>query len=666
MRYALLAVLFATPLLCDLPPEVSFAGGSVVPVQLWPGDVAQIYEPNVPTGNGTYNHEPTAATALTNAGVWGHDEGPSIALADGRVLWYWGDSVTAYEQTGVAACGIGSGNWCAYQLQTCTSNGSTQSCLGADTVSYAPAGGVAAGKLYKCTNISDWDNALIAGTGFTPDYTNCSQMQYITTHGGDGIPKAGFTFEDSSLDSTHPLATGEDLLLGHTATGLFAVPDSVDSAKERLYVNYQVKSQVNAGFNFRTESILLRSSNYTGDITGSVMPKLGRYYTFSQPPIIPQGTVRIDNTTNTVTSCSGSKFGTRAQGWDKSYYWQALLIEDPAGNPATYTVTGVSSDTALTIDRAVPNDPVNDCSDSLNFDMIPNQDHDTGKFIFVAPELLDTSVVQGFGSGAMPWLPANTKALCFWGSSFYYRNSNVYLACAQGDDATMSASSAAYYPGFGLSVLHYFTGFDVSGNPVWEDVAGGTVPAEVDAVPLLTSWTHQGSNPGAPCIAEQSVRWIPALKRFLMTYGSFNCGGLWYRTATAPWGPWSAEVQFFPNSPSAGWQQRLIYFDKTDNPYDFNTRPLVAILDPSSGQPINGNGSTTDPFGKVGNPYGAYQYPGSTSHENTDGSGTVTVLMNMSGFNPYVTWQLAAKFYKTTGAALSGTVKITPLTKISH
>ena len=551
MRYALFAVLFATPSLCDLPPEVSFAGGSVVPVQLWPGDVAQIYEPNVPPGNSTYNHESTAATALTSAGVWGHDEGPSVALADGRVLWYWGDSVTAYQSSTIQFCSQGSGNWCAYQLQTCVSNNVPETCLGADTVSYAPAGGVAAGKLYKCTNISDWDKALIAGTSFTPDYSNCSQMQYISTHSGDGVPKAGFTFEDSSLDSTHPLVAGEDLLLGHTATGLFAVADSADSLKERLYVNYQVMSQNNASFNFRTESILLRSSNYTGDITSAVMPKLGRYYTFSEPPKIPMGTVKVDNATLTVSWCSGDQFGTGAQGWDKSYYWQTLLIEDPMGGTETYSVSNVTGGVngTLTIDKTVPNNPANDClhGNALNFDMIPNQDHDTGKFIFVAPELLDTSVVQGFGSGAMPWLPANTKALCFWGSSFYYRNSNVYLACAQGDDATMSASSAGYYPGFGLSVLHYLTGFDATGKPVWEDVAGGTVPAEADAVPLLTSWRHQGSSNGGPCIAEQSVRWIPALKRFLMTYGSFNCGGLWYRTATAPWGPWSAEVQFFPN-----------------------------------------------------------------------------------------------------------------------
>ncbi len=97
---------------------------------------------------------------------------------------------------------------------------------------------------------------------------------------------------------------------------------------------------------------------------------------------------------------------------------------------------------------------------------------------------------------------------------------------------------------------------------------------------------------------------------------------------------------------------------------DFNTSSWVPLYDLVTGNPVNNSMSSLPPFDQRGNPYGPYLYPGATDLLNTDGSGTVTVLMNMSGFNPYVTWQLAARFYVPTGVSLSGTVKITPSVKI--
>ena len=166
---------------------------------------------------------------------------------------------------------------------------------------------------------------------------------------------------------------------------------------------------------------------------------------------------------------------------------------------------------------------------------------------------------------------------------------------------------------------------------------------------------------GAPCIGEHSVRWIAPLHRFLLTYGSAECGGLYYRTATAPWGPWSAETRFFPNNPGYGWTQRIIYAPGAVGTPDFNVASSVPLYR-TNGLVLNQPGTQEAPFAGHGNPYGPYLYPGSTALANSDG--TVTVLMNLSGFNPYVTWQLAAKFYQPTGVSLSGTVKITPSVKI--
>ncbi len=317
----------------------------------------------------------------------------------------------------------------------------------------------------------------------------------------------------------------------------------------------------------------------------------------------------------------------------------------------TYPVTSVAMDLmSLTIKGNVPS-PMPNCVSPLTFDVVPNQDASTGKFIFASPELISAATISARNLGPlMPWLTTGDPALCFWGSSFYYRNSNVYLGCMDGTDANVQS---------GISAMNYFTGYDASGRPQW------ATNAEARAVPLLSSWTHNTtSSPQTPCVGELSVRWIQPLSRFLLTYGSYNCGGLWYRSAQTPWGPWSAEFQFFPNGYKSGWEQRLIYFNGTYNPVNFNQDPSVFLTDPGTGGTINTESPHQPPYSQVGNAYGPYQFPGALAHDNGDGS--VGVLMNMSGFNPYVSWQMQAKFYKPSGVGVSGHVVFQPKIEISH
>lgn len=84
----------------DVPVDIVFVSNSAIPQELYPGDVEQIYEINAQSGT-SYNSQSTQVNALTNAGVWGHDEGPSLVLEDtvniGDILWYWGDTVTAFQ-----------------------------------------------------------------------------------------------------------------------------------------------------------------------------------------------------------------------------------------------------------------------------------------------------------------------------------------------------------------------------------------------------------------------------------------------------------------------------------------------------------------------------------------------------------------------------------------
>ena len=184
---------------------------------------------------------------------------------------------------------------------------------------------------------------------------------------------------------------------------------------------------------------------------------------------------------------------------------------------------------------------------------------------------------------------------------------------------------------------------------------------------MLSSWSHSG--PGsAPCAGEISVRWISYLNRFLLTYGSQSCGGLWYRTAAAPWGPWSAETQFFPDVPNQGWQQRLMWVSglPVADPYDFNQQSVVKLCDPtqSTTSCVAINTESVGPYNQSGNPYGPYLYPGSLAKDN--GDGTVSAFMNVSGFNFYGTWSLGAKFYKAGSVGLAGRVSLTPKVSISH
>ncbi len=170
---------------------------------------------------------------------------------------------------------------------------------------------------------------------------------------------------------------------------------------------------------------------------------------------------------------------------------------------------------------------------------------------------------------------------------------------------------------------------------------------------------------GAPCAGELSVRWIPPLERFLMTYGSFECGGLWYRTSPTPWGPWTVESQLFWSAPNYGWEQALVYLELSFNPKIFNLEPAAELCDPvlgSSCQPINKEQGLA-PYDHSGNAFAPYQYPGSTAVD--DGDGTVTVFMNLSGYNPYVTWQLGARFIKHPSVRITPGVRVAAGVQIS-
>ena len=645
----------------DVPNNLVAVGQNAVPQQLFPGDYEQIYEINSSGSAKYHSSNSTRPLALTNYGVWGQDEGPSVQLpgVDGRVIWYWGDTVTAYQISFLGThCAVGAAppGWCAYQNST-NCNGTAGGCLGVDTVSFISQADAA--NVPKCTHLLGWDNSLISGG--TPVSGTCPTMEYIVDtvhHGaGSGIPTAGFTYEQiPAKGTTGGLVSGEDMLAGHTATGVFTLTDTL--GVNRLYTVYTVSSLTSSGGNngyaFRTESVLLRTPASTTAINSTAMPYLNRIAPFSQAPTsIPAGTATaVDNggtpPTSTLTACSGTTFD---PNWAHQSSWQGILI---AGK--LYPGTAPASTTTLTLQGDVA---ISSCA---GFNAVPNPDTSTGKFMFASPQLVTQTMISNLGVGSLlPSALQSTNLICFWGSGFYYRNTNVYFGCMAADDAT--ASTAAYTAGSGLNVMWYVTGLDPhTGAPTW--TSGTVAGAEAAAVPLLSSWgsinTFTGAN--SPCVGEQSVRWIGALNRFVMAYGNENCGGLWYRTASVPWGPWSAATLFFSNSTAVNpWEERLIGVSGS-GPRNFNAQTNVLMKDGNSATTINTE--SLEPYKSSGNPYGPYLLPDLSNGDN--GDGTVTVFMNVSGFNFYGAWQLGLRLYKAPAVGVSPGVKIAPGVLISH
>ena len=183
--------------------------------------------------------------------------------------------------------------------------------------------------LQTCSYLADLDSALLLAGIPLPSYSgsHCPTIQYLLRGTQqDEVPKAAFTYEalaqipasqcPGGLNSAGTLCAGEDMLLGHTATGLFTLPDDSNPNVHYLYVLYQVTTQNDAGFNFRTESILLRS---TADVSvaPTSMPTLSRLYTFSQATI-PTGVVTVSSARGRYLGLGFQVFrqaGRRRRGW---------------------------------------------------------------------------------------------------------------------------------------------------------------------------------------------------------------------------------------------------------------------------------------------------------------------------------------------------------------
>ena len=566
------------------PSDAYIVPNSAVPLQQWTGDLSQMYSA------GRYFSYRTNAQSQTNYGVWGQGAGTAAQFPDGRLFFFFGDTVTAYKGS--------DGNWYDYQRNNCGESG-RGTCIGVDTIGFIPN----AGNLSQCNYLSEVDSALQAGQTPTTSYGACPAIQYLvdpshvpTTQ----IPRAAWT-QDSSVTG---LVGEEGVLADRVPTGAFVVNNT-------LYTIYEAitRKPHTQGLKYDVESMLLRANQPTTSITGETPITWTRLYPWSSANL-PTGYCRTVYGSATVTAAQG----TFSSQWvNNPRVWQSIEIDG-----VVYQIQGVSTDgSSMTLTGPVTNSSDN----SAVFNVLPAQNSQPGKFASSAPFLLglDTMNATGIESQLPGPLKGLNSVLFVIGSGYFWRSSNVFLMAM--DPAKIDGSSNNV--GKGVADAWYLTSGNTGGGVLW---AQGD---ETNAVPLMTSWQHRGTSPNTPCVGELSVQWVPLLNRFVMTYGQANCGGIYARTSKTPWGPWSFETQVFSNSANQGWEGKLVYGPNSGGP-DFNSLPL--IYDGSQpccvGMPTIG----ISPWGQPGNPFAPFMLPAQTDN----GDGSVQMYMNLSTFDPYV------------------------------
>jgi hypothetical protein len=188
-------------------------------------------------------------------------------------------------------------------------------------------------------------------------------------------------------------------------------------------------------------------------------------------------------------------------------------------------------------------------------------------------------------------------------------------------------------------------------------------------------------------IGKPDVKWHSLLKRYLLTYGSSEVGGIQIRTSETPWGPWSNEVLLLANSSNLNtWAGKLI--STSGNGFNFSTpnNAPVTCAGCLGGIATQQSYESTSPNTLVtpsSNPFlqnsgvveFGVQYPSATDVDN--GDGTVTVFGRMGLLNPYTvvdtTWAMtkplppftlssapAALTIAAAGGGANATITITP------
>jgi hypothetical protein len=659
MRLRIAVVLLACPLLFagDTDDPVKPVN-TATPQQQLAGDLFQILSSNYQSGNSAYG-QPTNILAQTNAGVWGMDEGPCTLLPDNRIFCIYGDTITTFWDTGRT-------QWDDYQFwQICPSNGGISGgsgdCLGLKAMSLIPAVSGNPADPSGCNAIAGVDAGLTAGSSPNISYTNCWTPAYITNSSHMAGSQPAMASQSVSGLGVDADGMSEVILPGHTASAALVVNGN-------LYLEWNVTkegtSAVGINGSYHMESIRMKCGP-TSEITGVMSTELpcAKTYVLSQAPMLISGKATVTNGSGTVTQKSGDTFSsymTTAAGGGTGTY-QLIFVD--ATNQQEYRITGFADPTHITISPAYAG-----ASGAIDWNVMQHQQTNIGKFA--------DSTTSVFTVAGLPWasqlpsaLQSATTVLCTWGSSWAWRQSNLYLMCM--DAANIDTATYTYDPARvngssgGLQQGYYLTGLDSNGVPSW------TPGAENLALPLLTTWTHTVSSkfvspdPDGDVsfnIGKPSVRYSPGLQRFVLTYGEAVTQGLQVRTSLTPWGPWSVEEMMLPSSGAGSWDSKMV--SPATGGYRFNlTLPHnapVACAGCTDSVATNVMYEATNPAVQVsasdfptiddgGNWYAPYQYP----VEHNFNNGMVGLYFHASAFNPYVPFDFSVMMNQSPPFGLS-------------
>jgi uncharacterized membrane protein len=621
---------------------------TATPQQQLGGDLFQILNSNYQSGAAAYG-QPNNVLGQTDAGVWGMDEGPCTLFPDNRIFCIYGDTRTTFWD-------VNRNQWDNYEvLDVCQDNGNisggNEGCSGLKAMSLISATDGNPADPTGCNAIAGVDAGLTAGQTPTIDYSGCWTPVYITNSSHLAGSQPAMASQTVSGLSTDADGIHEGILAGH-------VPNTAFLVGGNLYIQWDVTREglmPIGSSGYEMESILMNCGP-TSAITSVLSAELScsKSYVWSQAPMLVQGTASVVYGSSTVTATSGNfaSYMTTAAGGGTGAY---QLIWTDTNNQQEYTITGYTDSTHITISPAYMGG-----SGSVGWNVMQHQETNIGKFV--------ASTSSVFATAGLPWLsqlPAAlqsaTNIVCTWGSSWAWRQSNLYLMCMNA--ANIDSATYTYDPARvngtsgGLQQAYYLTGLS-NGVPSWTlDAANG---AENQAIPLLTTFAHDciskfpgggtgiaGAGSPEVCfnIGKPSVRYSPALQRFVLTYGSAETDGLAIRTSVTPWGPWSTEQELLPSGGAGSWDSKMIA-SQTLN-YVFNlTLPHnapVACAGCTNGIATNVMYLATDPTMQVtgstfpqldsgGNWYAPYQYP----VEHDFANGTVGLYFHASAWDPYV------------------------------
>lgn len=255
-------------------------------------------------------------------------------------------------------------------------------------------------------------------------------------------------------------------------------------------------------------------------------------------------------------------------------------------------------------------------------DVNPAYDGEGGHFLFTS--LHKVNVSQGGISEPM---------ILMYGVG-WYRCSNVYLAMVPERDFEK------------LNNVQFFMGYDGNNSPIWSNPTNWNIASDAAAQPLVIDETSTGTVNSLPSIGNISVSFVRDLGLWLMTYDG-NADGrraVYFRYATAPWGPWSTPPAIIYDPCRDGGSGTFIfYFAENKNKNECpGALPGVTSFPASAGPagPMIAEEQGADPTTTPGIVFAPYMIERFTRVKGD----ILSIYYTMSTWNPYTVVKMRSDF----------------------